>query len=77
MGRHQTAFDHPEAAALQRKLNLPLPRQATESERAIALELFIAGQARTRADIRDTGGLDELAAFAANLHTKYRKDSHR
>lgn len=65
------------ARSLQRKLNLPLPPQTTEAETQTALELLIRGRERLRADINDTGGLDELAAFAAALHTKYQKNSHR
>ena len=62
-----------QAEALQ-KLNLPLPKQADGDERAEALRLMVAAQARTRIDRADTGGWDTLRDYALSLHTKYGTD---
>ena len=60
--------------ALQQKLCLPLPDAATPEERAEALRLMIAAQARLRIDRGDTGGVDAVRAFALGLHSKYGTD---
>ena len=62
--------------SLQRKLCLPLPEAATPEERAAALRVLIAAQARTRIDRGDTGGVDDMRAFALGLHSKYGTDPY-
>ena len=54
-----------------RKLCLPLPDDATSEERAEALRLMVAAQARTRINRDDAGGWDTVASYARGLHTKY------
>jgi len=58
----------------QRKLCLPLPDQATDSERAACLRLMQDAQHRLRANREDTGGLDAIREFALRLHSKYGTD---
>ena len=57
--------------SLQKKLALPLPTESTSEERAEALRLMVAAQARTRINRADTGGCDELRDYALGLHSKY------
>ena len=61
----------PGQAEALRKLCLPLPKQADGDERAEALRLMVAAQARTRIDRVDTGGWDTLRDYALGLHEKY------
>ena len=61
----------PGQAEALRKLCLPLPDDATSEERAEALRLMVAAQARTRIDRADTGGWDTLRDYALGLHSKY------
>jgi hypothetical protein len=56
---------------LQKKLCLPLPDAATTDERQEALRMMQSAVARTRIDIGDTAGLDELRDYASGLHAKY------
>lgn len=64
------------ARALQKRLALPLPEYATEQERAAALVLLKAAQAKTRIDISDTSGVDQFRDYALKLHTKYGTDPY-
>ena len=64
----------PGQAEALRKLCLPLPDDATSEERAEALRLMVAAQARTRIDRADTGGWDTLRDYALGLHEKYGTD---
>jgi hypothetical protein len=50
---------------------MPLPADATPEEHAHALSLLAAAQERVRNDRTDTGGLDDVRAFADSLHEKY------
>ena len=61
----------PGQAEALRKLCLPLPKQADGDERAEALRLMVAAQARTRINRDDAGGWDTVASYARGLHTKY------
>ena len=61
----------PGQAEALRKLCLPLPDDATSEDRAEALRLMVAAQARTRIDRADTGGWDTLRDYALGLHEKY------
>ena len=58
-------------ASLQTELHMPLPADATPEEHAHALSLLAAAQERVRNDRTDTGGLDDVRAFADSLHEKY------
>ncbi len=58
---------------LQRRMNLPLPDEATQAERAECLALLQVAQERLRASQnRDISGVNSVASFAAEIHRKYR-----
>ncbi len=59
-------------AALQAKLNLPLPKTASDDERNEALRLLRRAIERLRIDRDDTSGLTALQSYAAGCHIRAR-----
>lgn len=57
--------------ALQKRLCLPLPDDATDEEQAKSLELLIEAQRRIRIDRGDTGGCDRMREYSLSLHRKH------
>lgn len=72
--RRDDFFVTPAQAEALKRLGLPLPADVTSEERAEALRMMVAAQARTRIDRADTGGWDTLRDYALSLHTKYGTD---